>query len=69
MIAKMKIMQQAHSDCRCRTQIGLGLVKEDDNGMKEFVEGTLGNHHLIWSVPYDEIVQTFKTLGFQVCLF
>eukprot|EP01084_Bolivina_argentea_P093128 167517_1 len=68
-IAKANIVNQQHSDCRCRTQIQLKLENDNSDAMKQFVDATLGNHHLICTVPVDQIKKVFSVLGFRMMLF
>ncbi|ETO06662.1 hypothetical protein RFI_30731 [Reticulomyxa filosa] len=67
-IANATIVQQQHVDCRCRTQLKLKMVNPQTS-VSDFIDQTLGNHHLISYVPFDKLKHIFQVLGFRVHCF
>ncbi len=63
-IAGVKIIEREKSENRCRTQIRLRV--ED---AKDFIDGTLGNHHLLVYADSEEIADLLSELGFEVMLY
>ncbi|ASJ10150.1 hypothetical protein A3L12_01990 [Thermococcus sp. P6] len=63
-VAHVEVSGLEHNDFRCRTQVRLRM---EDAG--EFVEGTLGNHHLLAYVEAEELAELLSDLGFEVMLY
>ncbi|NJE09866.1 hypothetical protein [Thermococcus sp. MAR1] len=63
-VAGVEVVGQEHSDFRCRTQVKLRV---EDAG--DFLDGTLGNHHLLVYVDSEELADLLSELGFEVMLY
>ncbi|HDZ36512.1 MAG TPA: hypothetical protein ENH81_06355 [Thermococcus sp.] len=63
-VAGVEVVGQEHSDFRCRTQLKLRLEDAMD-----FIDGTLGNHHLLVYVDSEELADLLSELGFEVMLY
>ncbi|AMQ19114.1 hypothetical protein [Thermococcus peptonophilus] len=63
-VAGVEVEGNEFLESRCRTQVRLKL--ED---APEFVDGTLGNHHLLAYVDPEELSDLLSELGFEVMLY
>ena len=63
-VAGVEVIGQEHSDSRCRTQVKLRIEDAVD-----FIDGTLGNHHLLVYVDSEELADLLSELGFEVMLY
>lgn len=63
-VAGVEVAGNEHLENRCRTQVKL---KIDD--APEFLDGTLGNHHLLAYVDPEELADLLSELGFEVMLY
>ena len=63
-VASVDVVSQEHSNMRCRTQVKLRI---EDAG--DFIDGTLGNHHLLTYVDSEELADLLSELGFEVMLY
>ena len=63
-VAGVEVIGNEHSENRCRTQVRVRL--ED---APEFLDGTLGNHHLLAYVDPEELADLLSELGFEVMLY
>jgi len=63
-VAGVEVVGNEHSDGRCRTQV---RVRVED--APEFLDGTLGNHHLLAYVDSEELADLLSELGFEVMLY
>jgi len=63
-VAEVEVTGNEHLENRCRTQVRLKL--ED---AREFLDGTLGNHHLLAYVESEELADLLGELGFEVMLY
>jgi len=63
-VAGVEVAGNEHLENRCRTQVKLRL--ED---APEFLDGTLGNHHLLAYVDPEELADLLSELGFEVMLY
>lgn len=63
-VAPVEVIGQEHSNMRCRTQVKLRI---EDAG--DFIDGTLGNHHLLTYVDSEELADLLSELGFEVMLY
>ncbi|AIF68872.1 hypothetical protein PAP_02200 [Palaeococcus pacificus DY20341] len=63
-VAGVEVVDRERSNYRCRTQMKLRI--ED---AREFIDGTLGNHHLLIYVDSEELADLLSELGFEVMLY
>lgn len=63
-VAGVDVVDRERSNYRCRTQMKLRI---EDAG--EFIDGTLGNHHLLIYVDSEELADLLSELGFEVMLY
>ncbi len=63
-VAGVEVLDRERSENRCRTQLKLKI--ED---AKDFIDGTLGNHHLLVYADSEEIADLLSELGFEVMLY
>lgn len=63
-VAGVEVLGVEHSDFRCRTQVKLRVEDAID-----FIDGTLGNHHLLVYVDAEELADLLSELGFEVMLY
>ena len=63
-VAHTEVKGNEHLENRCRTQVKL---KVED--APEFLDGTLGNHHLLAYVDHEELADLLSELGFEVMLY
>lgn len=63
-VAGVEVVGNEHSEGRCRTQV---RVRVED--APEFLDGTLGNHHLLAYVDSEELADLLSELGFEVMLY
>ena len=63
-VAGVEVVGNEHSENRCRTQV---KVKIED--APEFLDGTLGNHHLLAYIDSEELADLLSELGFEVMLY
>ncbi|NJE25412.1 hypothetical protein E3E22_01980 [Thermococcus sp. MV5] len=63
-VAGVEVLGQERSEHRCRTQLKLKIEEA-----KDFVDGTLGNHHLLVYVDSEELADLLSELGFEVMLY
>ncbi|GAB6136012.1 hypothetical protein [Thermococcus prieurii] len=63
-VAGVEVVGNEHLENRCRTQVKLRI---DD--APEFLDGTLGNHHLLAYVEGEELADLLSELGFEVMLY
>ncbi|ASJ06680.1 hypothetical protein [Thermococcus pacificus] len=63
-VAGVEVVGQEHSNMRCRTQVKLRIEDAMD-----FIDGTLGNHHLLIYVDSEELADLLSELGFEVMLY
>ncbi|NJE05999.1 hypothetical protein E3E36_07575 [Thermococcus sp. M36] len=63
-VAGVEVVGQEHSDFRCRTQMKLRVEDAMD-----FIDGTLGNHHLLVYVDSEVLADLLSELGFEVMLY
>ncbi|WP_457741812.1 hypothetical protein [Thermococcus sp.] len=63
-VAGVEVVGNEHSEKRCRTQV---RVRIED--APEFLDGTLGNHHLLAYVDSEEFADLLSELGFEVMLY
>lgn len=63
-VAGVEVVGQEHSNMRCRTQVKLRIEDAMD-----FIDGTLGNHHLLVYVDSEELADLLSELGFEVMLY
>ncbi|KPU63168.1 hypothetical protein EP1X_05180 [Thermococcus sp. EP1] len=63
-VAGVEVLGQERSEYRCRTQLKLKIEEA-----KDFVDGTLGNHHLLVYVDSEELADLLSELGFEVMLY
>jgi len=63
-VAGVEVVGQEHSNMRCRTQVKLRVEDAVD-----FIDGTLGNHHLLVYVEGEELADLLSELGFEVMLY
>lgn len=63
-VADVEVLEQEMSEHRCRTQMKLKIMEA-----KDFIDGTLGNHHLLAYVDSEELADLLSELGFEVMLY
>lgn len=63
-MAGVEVVEQEKSEHRCRTQMKLKIMEA-----KDFIDGTLGNHHLLAYVDSEELADLLSELGFEVMLY
>ncbi|WP_010480162.1 hypothetical protein [Thermococcus zilligii] len=63
-VAGVEVVGGEKNENRCRTQVKLKI--ED---APEFIDGTLGNHHLLAYVDSEELADLLSELGFDVMLY
>lgn len=63
-VAGVEVLSRERSESRCRTQLKLRIEEAPD-----FVDGTLGNHHLLVYVDSEELADLLSELGFEVMLY
>ncbi|EHR79750.1 hypothetical protein OCC_02199 [Thermococcus litoralis DSM 5473] len=63
-VAGVEVVEQEKSEHRCRTQMKLKIMEA-----KDFIDGTLGNHHLLAYVDSEELADLLSELGFEVMLY
>ncbi|HIH73041.1 hypothetical protein GBV73_05350 [Thermococcus sp. 101 C5] len=63
-VADVEVLEQEMSEHRCRTQMKLKITEA-----KDFIDGTLGNHHLLAYVDSEELADLLSELGFEVMLY
>ncbi len=63
-VAGVEVVGQERSEYRCRTQMKLKIEEAGD-----FIDGTLGNHHLLVYVDSEELADLLSELGFEVMLY
>jgi L-fucose isomerase-like protein len=63
-VAGVEVVEQERSEHRCRTQMKLKIEEA-----KDFIDGTLGNHHLLVYVDSEELADLLSELGFEVMLY
>ena len=63
-VAGVEVVGNEHSENRCRTQV---KVRIED--APEFLDGTLGNHHILAYVDSEELADLLSELGFEVMLY
>ncbi|USH00775.1 hypothetical protein K1720_04930 [Thermococcus argininiproducens] len=63
-VAGVEVLGQERSKHRCRTQLKLKIEEA-----KDFIDGTLGNHHLLVYVDSEELADLLSELGFEVMLY
>ncbi|WP_461866066.1 hypothetical protein [Thermococcus sp.] len=63
-VAGVEVVGTERSENRCRTQLKLKIVEA-----KDFIDGTLGNHHLLVYADSEEIADLLSELGFEVMLY
>ncbi|RKX47099.1 MAG: hypothetical protein DRP38_06965, partial [Thermotogae bacterium] len=63
-VAGVEVVEQERSEHRCRTQMKLKIEEA-----KDFIDGTLGNHHLLAYVDSEELADLLSELGFEVMLY
>lgn len=63
-VAGVEVVEQEKNEHRCRTQMKLKIEEA-----KDFIDGTLGNHHLLAYVDSEELADLLSELGFEVMLY
>ncbi len=63
-VANVDVVSQEHSEMRCRTQLKIRVEDAFD-----FIDGTIGNHHLLAYVDSEELADLLSELGFEVMLY
>jgi L-fucose isomerase-like protein len=63
-VAEVEVVGRERSENRCRTQMKLRIDDAPD-----FLDGTLGNHHLLVYVDSEELADLLSELGFEVMLY
>ncbi|HII67189.1 MAG TPA: hypothetical protein HA302_04130 [Thermococcaceae archaeon] len=63
-VAGVEVIEQERSEYRCRTQMKLKIEEAED-----FIDGTLGNHHLLVYADSEELADLLSELGFEVMLY
>lgn len=63
-VAGVEVEGNEFSESRCRTQVRIKLEDAPD-----FVDGTLGNHHLLAYIDAEELSDLLSELGFEVMLY
>jgi L-fucose isomerase-like protein len=63
-VAGVEVEENEFSEFRCRTQVRLKIADAPD-----FIDGTLGNHHLLAYVDPEELSDLLSELGFEVMLY
>ncbi|WP_087036757.1 L-arabinose isomerase family protein [Thermococcus litoralis] len=63
-VAGVEVVEEEKSEHRCRTQMKLKITEA-----KDFIDGTLGNHHLLAYVDSEELADLLSELGFEVMLY
>ncbi|ACJ15655.1 hypothetical protein, conserved [Thermococcus onnurineus NA1] len=63
-VAGVEVVGRERSEHRCRTQMKLRIEEARD-----FIDGTLGNHHLLVYVDSEELADLLSELGFEVMLY
>ncbi len=63
-VAGVEVVGRERSEQRCRTQMKLRVEDAMD-----FIDGTLGNHHLLVYVDSEELADLLSELGFEVMLY
>ncbi|NJE84757.1 hypothetical protein E3E23_02735 [Thermococcus sp. CX2] len=63
-VASVEVVGRERSEHRCRTQMKLRIEEARD-----FIDGTLGNHHLLVYVDSEELADLLSELGFEVMLY
>jgi len=63
-VAGVEVVGRERSENRCRTQMKLRIEDAPD-----FIDGTLGNHHLLAYVDSEELADLLSELGFEVMLY
>lgn len=63
-VAGVEVIGRERSEMRCRTQMKLRIEEAPD-----FIDGTLGNHHLLVYVDSEELADLLSELGFEVMLY
>lgn len=63
-VAGVEVVGQEHSNVRCRTQVNIRIEDAMD-----FIDGTLGNHHLLVYIEGEELADLLSELGFEVMLY
>lgn len=63
-VAGVEVIGRERSEMRCRTQMKLHIEEAPD-----FIDGTLGNHHLLVYVDSEELADLLSELGFEVMLY
>ncbi len=63
-VADVEVVGREHSENRCRTQLKLRVEDAMD-----FIDGTMGNHHLLAYVDAEELADLLSELGFEVMLY
>ncbi|WP_456453145.1 hypothetical protein [Thermococcus sp.] len=63
-VAGVEVAGRERSESRCRTQLRLKIEEA-----KDFMDGTLGNHHLLVYADSEELADLLSELGFEVMLY
>lgn len=63
-VAGVEVTGTERSEHRCRTQVKLRIEEARD-----FIDGTIGNHHLLIYVDSEELADLLSELGFEVMLY
>ena len=63
-VTGVEVMGVEKSENRCRTQVRLRVEEA-----KDFIDGTIGNHHLLIYVDSEELADLLSELGFEVMLY
>lgn len=63
-VAGVEVKERERNEQRCRTQLKLKVEEA-----KDFIDGTLGNHHLLAYVDSEELADLLSELGFEVMLY
>ena len=63
-VADVEVVGHEHSENRCRTQLKLRVEDAMD-----FIDGTMGNHHMLAYVDAEELADLLSELGFEVMLY
>ncbi|WP_297509519.1 hypothetical protein [Thermococcus sp.] len=63
-VGGVEVQDNEHSENRCRTQVVLRIEDAPD-----FIDGTLGNHHLLAYIDPEELADLLSELGFEVMLY
>ncbi|ASJ01849.1 hypothetical protein A3L09_00525 [Thermococcus profundus] len=63
-VAGVEVVGIEKSEQRCRTQLKLRIEEAGD-----FIDGTIGNHHLLIYADSEELADLLSELGFEVMLY